>query len=70
MASLLSSATKVAHSAAVSLMAAAEVKVGSTIATAVPVKENEAVKTFTFDGITGKNIFVSLRVPIVYGAKC
>ncbi|OSX62865.1 hypothetical protein POSPLADRAFT_1056229 [Postia placenta MAD-698-R-SB12] len=68
MASLLSSATKVAHSAAVSLMAAAEVKVGSTIATAVPVKENEAVKTFTFDGITGKNIFVG--VPGAFTGTC
>lgn len=58
MASLLSTATQAAHSAAVSLMSAAEVKPGAVIPTKVPVKEEEATQTFTFEGIKGKNIFV------------
>ena len=33
--------------------------IGSTISTAVPVKENAANETFTFENISGKNVFVS-----------
>lgn len=33
---------------------------GSTIPIAVPVKEDEADKSFTFEGISGKNLFVRL----------
>ena len=58
MASLLSGATKTAHSLATSLLSAAEAKVGSTIPLKVPVKEDAADKTFTFEGIKGKNVFV------------
>ena len=58
MASLLSGATKTAHHLATSLLSAAEAKVGSTIPVKVPVKEDDAQKTFTFEGIKGKNIFV------------
>jgi len=68
MASLLASATDAAHSAAVSLMSAAEVKPGSTIPISVPVKEEEATKTFTFEGITGKNIFIG--VPGAFTGTC
>ncbi|KZT67560.1 peroxiredoxin [Daedalea quercina L-15889] len=68
MASLLSSVTHVAHSAAVSLMSAAEVKPGSTIPTKVPVKEEEATQTFTFEGIKGRNIFVG--VPGAFTGTC
>ncbi|CCL98453.1 uncharacterized protein FIBRA_00451 [Fibroporia radiculosa] len=68
MASILSSATQAAHTAAVSLMSAAEVKPGSTIPTAVPIKEDEARSTFTFAGITGKNVFVG--VPGAFTGTC
>jgi len=68
MASILASATQVAHSAAVSIMSAAEVKPGSTIPTSVPIKEEEAAKTFTLEGITGKNIF--LGVPGAFTGTC
>lgn len=60
MASLLSGATKTAHHLATSLLSAAEAKVGSTIPVKVPVKEDDAEKTFTFQGIKGKNVFVRL----------
>ncbi|KZT01681.1 Redoxin [Laetiporus sulphureus 93-53] len=68
MASLLSSATEMAHHAAVSLLSSSEVKVGSTIPTSVPVKENEADKTFTFKGISGKNLFIG--VPGAFTGTC
>ncbi|KAH9840756.1 Redoxin [Rhodofomes roseus] len=68
MASLLSTATQVAHSAAVSLMSAAEVKPGATIPTKVPVKEEEAAKTFTFESIKGRNVFVG--VPGAFTGTC
>ena len=58
MASLLSGATKTAHSLATSLLSAAEAKVGSTIPLKVTVKEDAEDKTFTFEGIKGKNVFV------------
>lgn len=32
---------------------------GDTISTAVPVKENAAKETFTFENLSGKNVFVS-----------
>ena len=63
MASLLSTATQAAHSAAVSLMSAAEVKPGATIPTKVPVKEEDATQTFTFEGIKGRNVFVRYGAP-------
>jgi len=66
MASLLSTATQAAHSAAVSLMTAAEVKPGSTIPTKVPVKEEEAAKTFTLEGIKGINVFVRYPISDMY----
>ncbi|EPS93085.1 hypothetical protein FOMPIDRAFT_1026636 [Fomitopsis schrenkii] len=68
MASLLSTATQAAHSAAVSLMSAAEVKPGAVIPTKVPVKEEEATQTFTFEGIKGKNIFVG--IPGAFTGTC
>ena len=58
MASLLAGATKAAHSAATSLLSAAEVTVGSSIPIKVPVKEDAPDKTFTFEGISGKSVFV------------
>ncbi|KAH9916513.1 Redoxin [Fomitopsis serialis] len=54
MASLLSTATQAAHSAAVSLMTAAE--------------EEEAAKTFTLEGIKGRNVFVG--VPGAFTGTC
>ncbi|PCH34733.1 Redoxin [Wolfiporia cocos MD-104 SS10] len=68
MASILSSATHAAHSAAVSLMSSAEVKPGSTLPTSVPIKEEEPDKTFTVQGIKGKNIFVG--VPGAFTGTC
>ncbi|KAI0363704.1 Redoxin [Pilatotrama ljubarskyi] len=68
MASLLAGATKTAHSLATSLLSAAEAKVGSTIPLKVPVKEDDAQKTFTFEGIKGKNIFVG--VPGAFTGTC
>lgn len=41
---------------------------GSTIPTAVPVKENDPEKTFTFEGISGKNLFVG--VPGAFSGTC
>lgn len=58
MASLVASATDAAHSAAVSIMSAAQVKPGATLPVSVPVKEQEAAKTFTLDGLSGKNVLV------------
>ena len=58
MASVLATATKAAHSAATSLLSAAEVKVGSTIPIKVPIKEEAPDKPFTLEGISGKNVFV------------
>lgn len=60
MASLLSTATQAAHSAAVSFMSSAEIKPGASIPTKVPVKEEEATQTLTFEGIKGRNIFVRI----------
>ncbi|KAI0349841.1 Redoxin [Trametes cingulata] len=68
MASLLAGATKTAHSLATSLLSAAEAKVGSTIPLKVPVKEDDPQKTFTFEGIKGKNIFVG--VPGAFTGTC
>lgn len=87
MASILSSVTNAAHSAAASLLSAAQIQagesilptnahivaetnfryssltwmIGGTIPTSVTVKEDAADKPFNFEGLTGKNIFVSLR---------
>lgn len=61
MASLLASATDAAHHAAATLLTPAQVKPGSTIPTAVPVKEDSPTDTFTFEGLAGLNVFVSLR---------
>ncbi|KAI0631600.1 Redoxin [Trametes polyzona] len=68
MASLLAGATKTAHSLATSLLSSAEAKVGSTIPVKVPVKENDAEKPFTFEGIKGKNVFVG--VPGAFTGTC
>ncbi|KAI0328929.1 Redoxin [Cubamyces sp. BRFM 1775] len=68
MASLLSGATKTAHHLATSLLSAAEAKVGSTIPAKVPVKEDDPEKTFTFEGIKGKNVFVG--VPGAFTGTC
>ncbi|KAI9059369.1 Redoxin [Trametes sanguinea] len=69
MASLLAGATKTAHSLATSLLSAAEAKVGSTIPLKVPVKEDDAQKTFTFEGVLkGKNVFVG--VPGAFTGTC
>ncbi|KAI0740400.1 Redoxin [Earliella scabrosa] len=68
MASLLSGATKTAHSLATSLLSSAEVKVGSTLPVKVPVKEDSAEKSFTFEGIKGKNVFVG--VPGAFTGTC
>ena len=58
MASVLATAIKAAHSAATSLLSAAEVKVGSTIPIKVSIKEDAPDKPFTLEGISGKNVFV------------
>ncbi|KAI8977861.1 Redoxin [Trametes punicea] len=68
MASVLAGATKTAHHLATSLLSAAEAKVGSSIPLQVPVKEDDAEKTFTFEGIKGKNIFVG--VPGAFTGTC
>ncbi|KAI0665483.1 Redoxin [Trametes maxima] len=68
MASLLSGATKTAHSLAPSLLSSAEVKVGSTVPIKVPVKEEDTEKPFTFEGIRGKNVFVG--VPGAFTGTC
>ncbi|KAI0808105.1 Redoxin [Fomes fomentarius] len=68
MASILSGATKTAHSLATSLLSAAEAKVGSTIPIKVPVKEDSAEKSFTFENITSKNVFVG--VPGAFTGTC
>ena len=61
MASILASATEAAHSAAASLLSAAQVKVGSTIPTSVSIKEDNPEQGFTFEGkLTGKNIIVRI----------
>ena len=70
MASLLSGATKTAHSLATSLLSAAEVKVGSTIPAKVAVKEDSAESTFTFDSLNGKNIFVRSVRPSARHCAC
>ena len=41
-----------------SLLSAAEVKVGSTIPIKVSIKEDAPDKPFTLEGISGKNVFV------------
>ena len=58
MASVLATAIKAAHSAAMSLLSAAEVKVGSTIPIKVSIKEDAPDKPFILEGIPGKNVFV------------
>ncbi|RPD58297.1 Redoxin [Lentinus tigrinus ALCF2SS1-7] len=68
MASFLSSATKTAHHLATSLLSAAEAKVGSIIPLKVPIKETDPEKTFTLEGITGKNLIVG--VPGAFTGTC
>ncbi|KAI0739506.1 Redoxin [Daedaleopsis nitida] len=68
MASLLSTATKTAHSVATSLLSASEAKVGSTLPLKVPVKEDSPGQTTTFEGIKGKNVFVG--VPGAFTGTC
>ncbi|RDX44652.1 Redoxin [Polyporus arcularius HHB13444] len=68
MASLLAGATKTAHHLATSLLSAAEAKVGSVIPLKVPVKENDAEQTFTFESLKGKNVFVG--VPGAFTGTC
>ncbi|KAI0791377.1 Redoxin [Abortiporus biennis] len=67
MASILASATKAAHSTVTSLLEASQVTPGSTIPTA-EVKENAPDKAFTFEGITGKNVFIG--VPGAFTTPC
>ncbi|KAI0776860.1 Redoxin [Trametes elegans] len=68
MASLLSTATKTAHHLATSLLSAAEAKVGSTLPVKVPIKEDDAEKPFTLEGVKGKNVFVG--VPGAFTGTC
>ncbi|PSS29882.1 hypothetical protein PHLCEN_2v2613 [Hermanssonia centrifuga] len=60
MASILSSVTNAAHAAAANILSAAEVQPGGLIPTAVSVKEESADKPITFEGLTGKNVFIGL----------
>ncbi|GBE85759.1 Putative peroxiredoxin [Sparassis crispa] len=66
--SLLSSTIQTAHAAVTSLLSAAEVKPGSTIPTSALVKEDSSTETFTFEGLTGKNVFVG--VPGAFTGTC
>ncbi|KAI0338155.1 Redoxin [Trametopsis cervina] len=68
MASILSSVTNAAHSAAANLLSAAQVQPGATIPTSVTVKEEAPDKTFTFAGLTGRNVFVG--VPGAFTGTC
>ncbi|OCH92917.1 Redoxin [Obba rivulosa] len=69
MASFLATATQAAHSAITSLLSAAEIKPGGTVPTSVPVKEDDAAQTFTFEGkLTGRNVF--LGVPGAFTYAC
>ncbi|KAK7696373.1 hypothetical protein QCA50_001027 [Cerrena zonata] len=68
MASYVASVTQAAHQAITSLLSAAQVKPGETISTAVPVKEKAANETFTFENISGKNVFVG--IPGAFTGTC
>ncbi|KAI0075025.1 Redoxin [Panus rudis PR-1116 ss-1] len=68
MASYVATITQAAHHAVTSLLSAAQVKPGSTIATSVEVKENAPDQTFKLEGISGKNIIVG--VPGAFTGTC
>ncbi|CAL1702402.1 unnamed protein product [Somion occarium] len=68
MASYIASIAQAAHHAITSLLNIAEVKPGSTLAIDIPLKENEADKTFTLEGLSGKNIIVG--VPGAFTGTC
>ncbi|KAH8105476.1 Redoxin [Cristinia sonorae] len=68
MASTLAQATATAHKAVTSLLSASQVTPGSTISTSVGIKETAPDKTFTLEGISGKNIIVG--VPGAFTGTC
>ncbi|KAH9946572.1 Redoxin [Amylocystis lapponica] len=68
MTTMLASATDAAHHAAATLLSPAQITPGSTIPTAVPVKEDSPTETFTFEGLTGLNVFVG--VPGAFTGTC
>ncbi|KIP01531.1 hypothetical protein PHLGIDRAFT_112953 [Phlebiopsis gigantea 11061_1 CR5-6] len=68
MASVLSSVTNAAHSAAVSLLSSAQVQPGASLPTKVSVKEQAADEELTFESLTGKNVFVF--VPGAFTGTC
>lgn len=57
MTSILASATQAAHSAAASLLAKAEIKVGETLPAAT-VKESSPEESFSLNNIPGKIVIV------------
>ncbi|GJE94031.1 peroxiredoxin [Phanerochaete sordida] len=68
MASVLSSVTNAAHSAAVSLLASAQITAGSDLPIKVPVKEEAADQETTFASLEGKNVIIG--VPGAFTGTC